>query len=150
MFFIIYEDLITMSKQKLHSVLEALMTGDTETATKFLRETLDDKGNAKLTEDHEKSMTSAELAKYLKSLHGKVKDEHKEKALKHIASDSGVECDGKSFDACAAALSKDKKKADALIHKLEKLTGSAIDPKEYKKDKEEGETDAEAEKEAKK
>lgn len=124
-----------MSKQKLHSVLEALMNSDSETATKFLRETLDEKGNKKLTEDHEKSMSSDEMVKYLKTLHGKVKDEHKEKALAHITSHSGVECDGKSFDACATALVKDKKKADALIHKLEKLTNSAMDPKELKKDK---------------
>ena len=139
-----------MSKQKLHSVLEALMNDDNETATKFLRETVEAKSNKKLTEDHEKSMTSGEMAKYLKSLHGKVKAEHKEKSLAHIASHSGVECDGKSFDACATALVKDKKKADKLIHKLEKLADSAIDPKEYKKDKEEGETDEEAEKDSKK
>jgi hypothetical protein len=136
-----------MSKKSLQEVLESLLNNNNKGAGEALSVYLHGKTRSIMNEDHEKSMSSEELAHYLKTLHSKVKAEHKEKFASHL----GVkECNDESFAACAAKLSKDKKKADNLIHKLEKLTDSAIDPKEYKKDKKKGESDSKAEKDSKK
>ncbi len=134
-------------------MLEALLNNNEDDAIKNFSEALNVKGTYLLKEDHEKVMSSKELAHYLKTLHTKAKDEHKEKFADHMSKAAGMEfkdCNAKAFGDCAEALSKDKKKADKLIHKLEKLTGNKINPSEYKEEKEEGESDSEAESDSKK
>ena len=135
-----------MSKKHLTIAIEAFMQGNIDKAIAFTKRCIELKSQAIVNEDHEKSMSEEELKHYIKDLHSKAKDEHKEAFAKHLDAE---ECNDEAFGAAAKKYGKDKVKADHLIHKLEKLVGSKIDPKEYKTDKEEGESDTEAEKESK-
>jgi hypothetical protein len=135
-----------MSKKYLSEMLFAIFEKDEAKATQALASYFDSKARSMLKEDHEKSMDHEQLAHYLNTLHSKAKDEHKENFAKHL----GIpECSKEHFSTCAKTLAKDKSKADRIIHKLENLVGYKIDPKEYKKDKKKGESDAKAEKDSK-
>lgn len=134
-----------MSKY-VQQMIQAVLEGNLKKSEAMLKRGVELRFEAMVKEDHEKSMSEEELKHYIKDLHSKAKDEHKEAFAKHLEAD---ECNDEAFSKAAAKHCTSKVKADHLIHKLEKLVGSKIDPKEYKQDKKKGETDSEAEKESK-
>lgn len=135
-----------MSIKHVTKIFEALLEGNVKKAEANLKASLELSFKSRVFEDHEKSMSEDELKHYIKDLHSKASDEHKEAFAKHLEAD---ECNDEAFDQAARKHCTSKDKADGLIHKLEKLVGSKIDPKEYKQDKEKGESDSKAEKESK-
>lgn len=84
-----------------------------------------------LVEDHEKKMTSSEMAKHIKKLYKMCEDEKTEKKfLKRLGKAAGVEdCSEKDIKKCAENLCKeDEDKCDDTIHELEGMVDYEYDP----------------------
>lgn len=118
-----------MSKKFLAKTLESLMQNNDTDAAKFLGEYFKSKSQVVLAEDHEKYMTSAQMEKYLKKLFKKAKKEHHEEFAKLL---NITKCNDENLATCAKVLANNKKKADKVIHKLEKLVNTKMDPKTKK------------------
>lgn len=79
-----------------------------------------------LVEDHEKNMTSQEMAKHIKKLFKMCEDEKTEKEfLKRLGKAADVDdCSEKDIKKCADSLcKKDKDECDDVIHELEGMVG---------------------------
>jgi hypothetical protein len=117
-----------MNAKHLYSVVEAFLNNDEDKASAAFAAYFADNMKSFMKEDHEQVLTAPQLSAYITALLDKVHETNKEDGLKLL----GIkDCEHGSIALCAADLAKDKKKADKIIHKLEKLVGA--DPKVEKK-----------------
>jgi len=87
---------------------------------------LTEKTSIRLVEDHEKKMSSQEMAKHIKKLFKMCEDEKTEqKFLSRLGKAADVDnCSEKDIKKCAESLcNEDEKKCDDVIHALEGMVG---------------------------
>lgn len=126
------DDTFNMLQDAFQSFIDdhAAGQGFSEDTEELFNQWLTRKGAELVYEDHEKYMTSSQMASHLRKLFKMCEDETAEKKfLKKLGEAAGKEnCTEKDIKECATKLcNKDKEECDKLIHALEDHVG-------YKKD----------------